>query len=596
MGNEQHERDVNAAVPFRVKAEAAIIGAAVGDALGWPEEGRATLATRKAPGSKRGEFVSWSRRAGGRFYAYEEEIGRGEYSDDTQLIAATARSLIESGDWYRALIEIELPFWTAYERGGGGATKRAAESWLSGRPPWDGPVVDQRRYFEAGGNGVVMRILPHCIWERYSANYSIVANEIARNGICTHGHPRALIGALAYGFAVWHQLRSTETLGYGALLDMLLEAQQVWSALPDSIANLPGWLVRAEDCFGGRYRDLWHKTVDEQLGLLRMAKEGMAKGALAVDQEVLRSIGCFDKRVSGSGTIAAAAAVFLSSRYAADPMNGVQEAAYSRGADTDTLASLVGGLLGAVNGMEWIGPLGLEIQDVEYLRSLARDLCERTPRVESDRKRITGPTLEPFLRGLPDLIHAQSVNLPTGQAAKVLSVARQPVGSGRSDRVVVQCRTDSGQKLYLHKFMKAGNSAMPDRQYDKFEPVKVERFVVRLRVRDIEQSKRFYVSALGMKIDKESPGLVTLAGVLALSSRDGSRDQQLLPFGGPENSPIHVYIETSDLEAAHRNLQVFVAKRLTAITPRDIRRHFTCLDPDGNVVEVFELRSGKSVK
>ena len=92
MGSE-HQSSEKTGVPLKVKAAAAIIGAAVGDALGWPEEGRATSATRKSAGAKRGEFVSWSKRAGGRFYAHEEEVSPGEYSDDTQLIIATSRSL-----------------------------------------------------------------------------------------------------------------------------------------------------------------------------------------------------------------------------------------------------------------------------------------------------------------------------------------------------------------------------------------------------------------------------------------------------------------------------------------------------------------------
>lgn len=118
----EHQSPDKSVIPFKVKATAAMIGAAVGDALGWPEEGRATLATRKSAGPRRGDFVSWTRRAGGRFYAHEEEIASGDYSDDTQLIIATSRSLLDSPDWFRVFTRIELPLWTAYERGGGGAT------------------------------------------------------------------------------------------------------------------------------------------------------------------------------------------------------------------------------------------------------------------------------------------------------------------------------------------------------------------------------------------------------------------------------------------------------------------------------------------
>jgi ADP-ribosylglycohydrolase/predicted enzyme related to lactoylglutathione lyase len=590
MESDQRDRVTDATLPLRAKAEAAIIAAAVGDALGWPDEGRATRSSRESrvPADK-GRFISWTRRAGGRFYAHEEQINRGEYSDDTQLIVATARSL-SAEDWYRTFSETELPFWTAYERGGGGATKRAADAWLSGRTPWTSAPPDRRRYFEAGGNGVVMRILPHCIWDAESTTFSVTADSIVKNGICTHGHPRALVGALAYGFATWHQLRSIETLGYGAMVDMLLDSSRVWSAFPESLRDVGEWLTNADIALEGSYRDLWVKTVEELVAMLKTAKAGMSKGALAVDQEVLSALGCFDKRVSGSGTIAAAAAIFLASRYAADPLNGLREAAYSRGADTDTLASLVGGLLGVVNGLEWLGPLAAEVQDSEYLRSIARRLCERGSGNGPKRDRITESQLSKFLHGLSDLKPEDTLKLPLSEQAKVVSVSRQPVGSGKTDQVVVFCRMSSGQTVYLKTFLKNQGSAANQQLPKEFETVKVERVVVRLRVRDLDQAKRFYVGALGMQITKETPGLITLGGVLALSSREVSRDQQSLQFAAVESQPMHVYVETKDLESAFRNIRNTKGKRLSDIALRDGRRSFTCNDPDGNLIAVLEPR------
>jgi predicted enzyme related to lactoylglutathione lyase len=121
-----------------------------------------------------------------------------------------------------------------------------------------------------------------------------------------------------------------------------------------------------------------------------------------------------------------------------------------------------------------------------------------------------------------------------------------------------------------------------------FEPVQVGRVVVRLRVRDLEQAKRFYVGALGWKITKEAPGLLTLAGVLALSTREASRDQRFLQ--STEAESMHVYIETKNLDAAHRNVRKAGTTRLSDIGYVDSRRRFTYGDPDGNLVEVLEPR------
>jgi ADP-ribosylglycohydrolase/predicted enzyme related to lactoylglutathione lyase len=592
MQRDQREQEIPTLLPFRSKVEAGVLGAAVGDALGWPQEGRASRSTTgNAATTVQGQFAAWKHRAGGRFYAHEEEIKAGEYSDDTQLIIATSRSLLESDDWYRVLTQVELPLWTAYSRGGGGATKRAAAAWLSGKPPWETPAADQRKYFEAGGNGVVMRILPHCVWGAKSASFEPTGDSIVRNGIATHGHPRALIGALAYGFAAWHQLRSSEILGYGALLELLFDANRVWSTFPEHIDVIETWLQGAA-LNGTHYRDLWLKTVDEQLSLLKTAKAGLSKGALAVDQEVLNALGCFDKRVSGSGTIAAAAAIFLTSRFAADPMNGICEAAYSLGADTDTLASLAGALLGLVNGDEWLGSLANEVQDSAYLRALARDLCEGKPVGGISRTRVTEAGLTKFLSGLPTLANQQSITLPDGQHVTVHHVMRDRLSNGTTEQVTAHFKTSSGQNMRFSKFLKSASkgSAAPQRSAEGFDPVRIDRVVVRLQVRDLEEAKRFYVGALGLKVTKQAPGLVTLADVLALSSREPRPEQLDLKSGTPDTEPMHVYIETKDLETAHSNLQRTKAMKLSEITRGDNRRRFTCCDPENNFIEVFESR------
>jgi ADP-ribosylglycohydrolase len=89
-------------VSMNEKAQGAFLGAAVGDALGWPQEDRSSrIGTPRGSrvGSPEYAFQQWIRRAGGRFYAHEEIILPGEYSDDTQLLICTARSLLHGAQW-----------------------------------------------------------------------------------------------------------------------------------------------------------------------------------------------------------------------------------------------------------------------------------------------------------------------------------------------------------------------------------------------------------------------------------------------------------------------------------------------------------------
>src|SRR5712692_10130023 len=197
------------------KAQGAFLAAASGDALGWPQEDRSSRIGKPAGDLVLTEFQEWRRKSGGRFYPYEELILIGEYSDDTQLLLCTARSLLYGSQWWHHLTKRELPTWSLYERGGGRATKHAVGMWLTGREPWSSTQKEDRQhYFEAGGNGVAMRIMPHCLVGVAENDFGVVARNILANGICTHGHPRALIGALAYGYAVWTAFRETAPLQY----------------------------------------------------------------------------------------------------------------------------------------------------------------------------------------------------------------------------------------------------------------------------------------------------------------------------------------------------------------------------------------------
>ena len=142
------------------------------------------------------------------------------------------------------------------------------------------------------------------------------------------------------------------------------ERFRTWSA-----AGTPGRprLARALD---DPYERLWQRTVDEMRQLLEQARNGIRAGALADDRAVLDGLGCFG-RFKGAGTVTAAGAAYLAARHAAQPAQGVLRAAFERGADTDTLAAVTGGLLGCLAGEEWLPAAWRDVQDGAYMRCLA---------------------------------------------------------------------------------------------------------------------------------------------------------------------------------------------------------------------------------
>jgi len=347
----------------------ALIGAAAGDALGWPSEQNSKNVSKLASKDKE-MFQKWERREGTKYWSHIEYICPGEYSDDTQLIIATARSLRFGNSWSKHFTRVELPAWLSYERGGGGATKRSAEAWKKGSNPWNPETekkADIERYFNAGGNGVAMRILPHLF--KNENNWDEISRQVFLNGIMTHGHPRALVGALVYSHALHYLLNNENTLGYGELVEFLLNNKEKWSRY--STDKIQSWSNASEIAHKGEYNKTWSAVIDEVVDLLRIVQDGLNQGTLDMGYEVLEKLGCFDKSVNGAGTVTAVAAIYLASKYASSPRLALTEAAYLKNADTDTLASMVGGLLGILHGTKFLSVAWLDVQDYKFLKELA---------------------------------------------------------------------------------------------------------------------------------------------------------------------------------------------------------------------------------
>lgn len=354
----------------------ALWGAAIGDALGWPQERLERRLDQDAPKEigPQIEFQHWAKRSGRPFHAYEEVIRPGEYSDETQLLIATARSLLRGSDWSLSLAFQELPIWLLYQRGAGKAVTQAAKSWQNKKSPWHNTARVIKRYFATEANGAAMRVLPHALLPNLSVTE--MHTQVMQNGALTHGHPRALLGAMLYAQAARFMVDKSDTLAFGELVQYLRDTHQEWSKIADWGRGYNHWLSVAQKYSAGKYNLLWQNTVEELMDGLQLCASEIKVGVLSSSHDFLTKIGGLDKSTNGAGTVAALAAVYFSSLYAADPVTGLSEAAFAEGADTDTIASMVGGLLGALLGTEWIVSGWREVQDKEYLSRLAVQLIQ----------------------------------------------------------------------------------------------------------------------------------------------------------------------------------------------------------------------------
>lgn len=468
---ESQARGPTAAV---TKAEGAFLALAAGDALGWPQEVPRNVRNNRGTELPTVEFREWKRRGGGRFQPFEEVIGPGDYSDDTQLTLAVARCRTNYGPaWWKAFTRLELPLWTIYERGGGGATMRAAKAWSCGRSPWKSNRRDSvRQYFAAGGNGAAMRVLPHALFLAGEEDPLTLMHDVVLDGSATHGHPRALVGATVYAYAAWSLVRRSGTLRFGELLDKLIDEAPAWSKFPKSHRDSGSWFDAADRAANVPYDLIWEQTTCEMRELLQTAHKGLRAGALSDDHAVLNDLGCFG-RTKGSGTSSAAAAAYLASRHAAQPVQGILRAAFAKGADTDTLAAMAGGLMGCLSGVEWLPRPWLQVQDSSYVRRIAY-------RVALGPDRADQSPVEPLLHPWSVVSHLatreeREVSFGGSIRARVVALPNPtPIAKSIAVRAW-RLETSDGQTMYITKvtrLMKRSSVDHPNNDRESF-PVAV---------------------------------------------------------------------------------------------------------------------------
>lgn len=565
------------------RALAAFIGAAVGDALGWPFEGRASdkLDAQKWDG----QFVDWKKRSGSRFSPRWEQIDAGAYSDDTQLILAISRSRAIESHWWEYFARVELPFWSCYERGGGGATKRAAASWLAGTAPWESKGKDvAERYFEAGGNGAAMRVLPHCVFHARDDDFSTLAANIFADGVITHGHPRALVGALAFGYILWRAFKRVDTLDYGALLRRCVEEATVWGELPDISHHWPSWLPATQK-YVQDFKGHWSLAVGEVLNLCRHAMAGLDGGVLSDDMVIMKALGGLNPKTNGAGTTTAVAALYFASRYAASPLEGMRCAAASEGADTDTLASMTASLLGVINGMSWLRDYEGVLQDAKYIKKTVEHLvfmCKAT----ATCSQVTKRDLIEFKRQLEKNEVSSGFLLPIGLQVASVECCEQH-GECVAEMYVIS--TDAGLTLFIPSgsIKKMGRSQRTEVQADSFDDsAKISSaesafepaIGMTLLVRDLGKSREFYENYLGLKVTGASQKVVRFSSTLAL--REG--------LDSPQSCRgVKLFVNVADVNSCFEKMAKAGIESST-IDVRGNARSFECRDPSGYAVEVFE--------
>lgn len=581
-----------------VRARGLLLGAAVGDALGWPQEIRSNIVggNRARDVVAMPEYRAWERNSGTHFARYRETVRAGEYSDDTQLLLVVARACEKGEKWWDHLTGVELPAWGTYQRGAGRAVILASRSWAAKHPPWLSGTSSTRsaqgvsQYFNAGANGVAMRIAPHVLCCLQDPDPSRLMARVVADGIATHGHPRALVGGVVHAVTLRAALLRTGTMAYGDLLDQLAETE-LWDSFDPCKAVPDHWSRSFEDTTGAKLGAVWKEVITETQDLVHIGREALSRGALADDEAAFTDMGCFDPKINGAGTVTAVAAAYAAARAAARPMTGLLRTAYLKRADTDTLASMTASILGALHGPDWLGDLARNIQDAEYIgrfERLAGGATEgnsqgQTSLFEHGATSIHGTRAAVSRHGLKKFTEAL-VDSGVGGAGefvdgRLFEVEEKVDLAAKGNITVTRWRLHvaDGQTLVIDQ-TRRGKAEPPysetqqqsaEAQSEGDSRASVSR--ITLLVNDLPSVAAFYRKVIGLSVRGSGGGFVELGPRLRLRQRDSE---------SPAAAGVLLEISVPNLEEVRR--RTGVSLRHVSGGALEIN------DPEGNTVVVRE--------
>ena len=311
----------------------ALVGCAVGDALGAPLEGRSRQEIAKVTDLTAG------------FHPFRT-YSAGQYTDDTQQTIAIASSIVDSGGVDGAAIGREfVKLWESGEIVGQGpvadrAVKRliAGTSWQEAARAGDSPL-----------NGAAMRVSPIGLWNFDRTER--LAEDARTSSIVTHRHPMAIAGAIAIATAVAHASTSSsiDTADFLRLTSQSIAQQSPGFA--EHILALRDWL-----------------ELDETAALAAIVS--------ASGQPPHRR--GFGISVRVEPTVLASLYAFLQhpNDYCATVDRAIRV-----GGDVDTTAAIAGAICGAHNGVDAIpGHLVAGVKDSAEIKDLgARLFAARFP-------------------------------------------------------------------------------------------------------------------------------------------------------------------------------------------------------------------------
>ena len=336
---ERENRIVKQQLIPRDVIEAMFLGIACGDALGLPVETQSADDIFK----RYGAFSDLIATGGN--HPYLPDLPKGSWSDDTQLSLAVANAIISAKDLtMESMVSEHVSALNQSTLGWGGSTREAVAKLRDG-VHWleSGRNDDPKR---GTGNGVVMKVAPIAAYLAIKGESILKHSDFIRNlTIMTHASSLAVASTFAQIAAVKYCLEHKNNFDPDLFVEAVIGAAEhgtFCSDLPQSKDDLVKRLTQLRN---------WREyTVEDIISEM--------KG------------GCYVYE-----SLPFALLFFLRNPNSEESMLEVIRA----GGDTDSNGSIVGALIGALNGSQVFSEsLVSEVLHIDDIRQVARELYQIT--------------------------------------------------------------------------------------------------------------------------------------------------------------------------------------------------------------------------
>lgn len=213
---------------MRDKVRGAIVGVAIGDALGMPVEGLLPKTIKKHFG-----VINSYRTPNPKCCSPYHTLKRGQWTDDTQLTTVIGESIVENkGINYDDIAGRHAKALQADRRGWGKATINGCQRILSGANWWESGEKD------AAGNGPPMKIAP--IGVLYGLD---VINRFDMVTACiniskmTHEDPRAATASIAQSYLVGKAIKGNIDTLFSDIEELPLLLEQIEEVFNENISR-----------------------------------------------------------------------------------------------------------------------------------------------------------------------------------------------------------------------------------------------------------------------------------------------------------------------------------------------------------------------